>query len=82
MAAACWLPVDGQGVLRAEALEWWTQPHVMARFQSAAQGAASPTWACVARELEGKGGLYIEVQELHTNTASAEHALARCSASN
>lgn len=40
--------------------QWATIPGLAKTWKSAEQGAATTVWAVVARELEGKGGLYLE----------------------
>lgn len=41
-------------------------PYMGPKWRNAEQGAATPVWAAVSRDLEGKGGRYLEnVQEIH-----------------
>ena len=47
-------------------MEAISNPEVVARCLLPAQAAAMPAWAAVAPELEGKGGIYIEVSHAYT----------------
>ncbi len=42
------------------------------RLKTVEQGAATTVWACVAPELEGKGGLYLENCQISPEKSHAE----------
>ncbi len=48
------------------------------RFKSIEQGAATTVWAAVAKELDGKGGLYLENCEIGVQGLNSEEVWAKC----
>ncbi len=49
-----------------------------ARFKSIERGASTTMWAKVAKELDGKGGLYLEECEIGKEGVNAEEIMKGC----